>query len=180
MDRLPPEDALEAALHFSEGGPVAAAQEWLERANAGDFGGLWGMTDPNLRLVIAQDWIWANRTHPDFESRDIDELARGLAFDVPSGDLAESFTEIQLGKFQDIGYVADDWGVASRPRLIAPDYELVLFIDTEGEVLVINKPTFLETDLSLLMHSVEGRWLVGGFTDQIPRPGWPPVDSGLG
>jgi hypothetical protein len=157
---------------------VAAAQRWLQCANDGDFSALWRLTDPNLRLVFAQDWIWANRTHPNIAPLDRDDQAAQLALEEPQGALAVEFSAIQLAKFRDIGYDTDAWGAASRPRPVAPDHELVLFIDTGGEVVVYDEPTLIEPSLSLLMHSNGDRWLVAGFTENIPRPGWPP-DSGL-
>jgi hypothetical protein len=186
VDDWPPEDVAEAALHYSEGGPVAAAQRWLAATEAGDFPAFWRLMDDNLRLVVAQDWIWANTEignpyFPDVPD-ERDDLAERIAADVVPADdeLGDLFIAVMTDKFRGIGYNSETWGAASRPRLIAPDYELLLFVDTHGEVLTFDEPTLIETDLQLLMHASEGSWLVAGFTDRIPQPGWPPVDSGLG
>ncbi len=46
----------------------------------GDLIAAWPLTDPVLRLVLAQDWVWTNRHHPAIgEDRSWEELARGLA-----------------------------------------------------------------------------------------------------
>ena len=68
----------------------------------------------------------------------------------------------------------DDWGAASRPRPVPPDCEIVLFMHTGGERLQIAQATLVENPIILLMRSTSEGWLVRGFADHPPQPGWPP------
>ena len=65
-------------------GPVKAAQAWIEAVQLGRYDAAWAMTDPRLRLVRAQAWIWNNRKDADIAALDRDELARALAEEGPT------------------------------------------------------------------------------------------------
>ncbi len=65
----------ELQAHYGPDGPVAAAVAWLEIVISSDLMDVWPRTDPQLRLVLAQAWLWANRDHPDVAPYDRDEAA---------------------------------------------------------------------------------------------------------
>jgi hypothetical protein len=180
-DRLPPQTREELEAHYGPDGPVRAAEDWLELVNAGDFDAVWRGMDETLRLAVAQDWIYANRKNTrDFPQHDWDRLAAHLSECPPRHTPRLSdFNTIMLSKFQAIGYDPDTWGAGSRPRPIGLDCELILFTEASSEPIVFNEPTFIETNLMLLMRSTPSGWLVAGFTDEPPVPGWPP-QAGLG
>src|SRR5205807_7777383 len=73
-------------------GPVKAAQSWIEAVQLGRYDTAWAMTDPRLRLVRAQAWIWNNRKDADIAACNRDELAHALEDDRPDnprwGDVA--------------------------------------------------------------------------------------------
>jgi hypothetical protein len=166
----------ELAAHFGPDGPVAAAGTWLALVLAGNLREAWPKTDPNLRVVLAQAWLWANREHPEVTPYERDDAAASLAGLTFDHDLWLPFEETQLGEIR--GWAGDfnlkDWGAASHPRLVPPDRELVMFIRTGGEVLTFEEPTFVEGALTMLMRHAPSGWLVAGFSDEAPEPGWPP------
>jgi hypothetical protein len=57
-------------------------------------------------------------------------------------------------------------------------HELVLFIDTGGEVKVYDEPTLVHA-VGVLLHHTEDGWLVAGFDTAAdaspPSPEWPPT-----
>jgi hypothetical protein len=172
-DHQTPEEML---AHVGPGGPVDAVRRWSELVLVdGDLREAWPLMDEPLRLVTAQAWLWANRTHVAVTPFDCDEVAASLAslsFDHP---LWPAFEETQLGEFREAwrDFNHSDWGAASRPRLIAPDYELVLFMHTGGEVLTLETETLMPS-LPFVVRSTPNGWLVAAFSDQLPEPGWPP------
>jgi hypothetical protein len=168
----------ELEAHFAEDGPVAASREWLSTIfERNDLLAAWRKTDLELRQVLVQAWIWANRSHPLIVGLDRENLASELARSEPSHPLWRFFEESQLREFKEVwGELnLDRLGAASRPRPIAPDYELVIWLDTKGDVLHIEQPPFEEDALVLLMRSTPEGWLVAGLgSEEVPEPGWPP------
>jgi hypothetical protein len=162
--------------HYGPGGPVEAIHRWSDLVLVdGNLRAAWPLMDERLRLVTVQAWLWANRAHPAVTPFDRDEVAdslAGLAFDH---ELWPTFEQTQLDEFRDEwrDFNHSDWGAASRPRPIAPDLELVLFIRTGGEALMVETPTEMPA-LPFLMRSTPTGWLIAAFSDQLPEPGWPP------
>lgn len=169
----------EIEAHFGPDGPVAASTKWITLVQSGDLQSAWSLTDPHLRLIRAQAWLWANRDHPMIAPYDRDDAATrlsGLAFDHP---LWEAFEETQIGEFHEAwpDFDLESWGVASRPRPVPPDLEVVVYMRTGGEVQVIAEPSVLPAR-SFLLRSTPDGWLMFGFNSTDPgEPGWPPRDS---
>jgi hypothetical protein len=136
----------------------------------------WPKTDPNLRLCLAQAFLWANRHHVTVSAYEPEETATALAGVTFDHDLWEAFAETQLQELYDAWaeFFSGHYGVASRPRPVGIDYELVKFVQLEGDApVVITEPTFVQAQV-FLMHQVDGAWLVAGFgVDTPPEPGWP-------
>jgi hypothetical protein len=166
----------ELAAHYGPRGPVAAANEWMTLVLSGNLRAVWPRTDATLRLALAQAWLWANREHPDVASYDLDDVARSLAGLTFDHDLWAAFEETQTREFRDAwpDFNHDDWGAASRPRPVPPDCEIVFYMRTGGEALTVTQETLVENPIILLMRSTPDGWLVRGFSDQQPKPGWPP------
>jgi hypothetical protein len=154
-----------------------AAREWVRIAcHERDFVGSLRITDPMLSLAGAQDWLWRNGSHPNVVRFDRDEAARALADGDEKHPLWRPFVDTQFQRMDQVwsdGLNFDEYGVGSRPRPIAPDYELVVFIHNEGKVIRFDKPTPVLAH-QFLMHRTDAGWLVAGFSDRIPTPGWPP------
>jgi tetratricopeptide (TPR) repeat protein len=86
--------------HFAPDGPVAAAQNCLALVQRGRMKQLWEELEPNLRLVLAQAWIFSNRDHPRLAGSDRDELATELAKPRPRHRLTRDFFATQLDEFR--------------------------------------------------------------------------------
>src|SRR5439155_23873164 len=69
------------AAAIEPGTPQAAAVAWAQAVMAADdLRAVWPATDPTLRLVLAQDWVWNHRHDPAVgHDRDWDAIARSLA-----------------------------------------------------------------------------------------------------
>lgn len=71
------------------------------------------------------------------------------------------------------------WGAAERPRRFGLQYELVIFIETGGQVLM-REDGMSPPAVPLLMRRMGGGiWTVGNFTAAYPVPGWPPTSDDL-
>ncbi len=157
-------------------GPVKAAQAWIEAVQLGRYDTAWAMTDPNLRLVRAQAWVWNNRTDADIAALNRDELARALAQERPDHPLWGDFAATELHQITNVygTYQAENWGASSGPSTVGPDYSLVLFAHLSGDPLILTDrpPVF---SLAFLMHAAPRGWLLASFSDVLPKPGWPPT-----
>lgn len=168
----------ELAAHYGPDGPVAAALQWLDAIFHDDLRAAWAKTEPNLRLVLAQAFLWANRTHPHTSGYDLDEGAAALAGLSFDHDLWPSFEATQLREFHEAfdAFFSEPYGAASRPRPVGLDFEIVKFVRTESdEPEFVVGPTLVEAQVFLLRATSDG-WLVAGQgVDAPPEPGWPPT-----
>jgi hypothetical protein len=152
-----PQSQDELAAHFGEAGPVAAAERWIRLIQRGDLKGAWPHTDPSFRLVLVQLWLWANRDHPRIAFHDRDEAATALAGVTFEHDLWPEFESTQLEEFEAAwdDFNLEEWGAASRPRPVPPDCELVLFVDTGGKVMMVDRPTLVRAHGFLMRWEAE-------------------------
>lgn len=166
--------------HFGPGGPVATAQQWLGLVHRGRMQKVWEGIDANLRLVLAQAWIYANRDHPRLAGIDRDRLASELARSRPRHRLLRDFFATQLAEARDAyqAYNDETWGAAEKPRRFGLDYELVIFMETGGDPLVW-EPNMRVPAFAILLRRVLGRWYIANFSAEIPVPGWPPTSEPL-
>jgi TIR domain len=166
--------------HFAPGGPVAAAQNCLTLVRKGRMRQLWEELEPNLRLVLAQAWIFANRDHPRLAGLDRDELAAELAKPRPRHRLTRDFFATQLDEFRHAyqGYDEETWGAAERPRRFGIDYELVILMETGGDGIDW-QPDMSRPAFPFLLRRVLGRWRIANFRPELPIPGWPPTSEPL-
>jgi hypothetical protein len=165
-------------MQYGPGGPVAAATNWLGAVyRENDLRAAWRLTDPDLRLVLAQAWLWANRQRTILANAEPDDLkaeAAELARVNSSSPYWRAFSETQLLEFRQLEFDFDTWGFASAPRLIAPDYELLLLTECGADGVLMAEPTQVLAHRYLMHHTTEG-WLVAGFGPAPISPGWPPV-----
>jgi len=163
--------------HYAEGGPVQALWTWWEHV-MGDhrsYRSAWPLMDENLRRCRSQAWLWNNRTFDEIARLGIEGLAERYIGDVEA-PFWDEFAAIELeGLDEAWSWLGSTPGAASRPRLIAPDLELVVLVRTEADVIVVEDPTEMQT-LPILMRMVDSGWLVASFgAEQPPTPGWPPA-----
>jgi tetratricopeptide (TPR) repeat protein len=184
-------DALRVAVEFmqslyGEGSARAAIRNWVSLAQTDKMREAWKLTDRDVRLGLAQDWIMANANHPGLRGHDRDELANALSALEPDHPLAEPFLDGKLRTFKDAyGNIdLDDWGAAERQRRYRIEFELVILSPTKGESVVwdMDSPVYaVPFVLRRRLHT----WQVAGFGNEIAVPGWPPtfevfpVDEGI-
>lgn len=156
-----------------------AATRWVKAVmDDGDLVAAWPMTDPVLRLVLAQDWVWTHRHHPMLgHDRSWEEVARGLAAVPPKHELWPSFATELLERWHKMwgDLSTETWLPWDQPEVIGLDLEMVTFLESDGKV-----PVRFEPGRSALArrfavrHSAEG-WRVAGVSgDHMFVPGWPP------
>jgi hypothetical protein len=162
-------------------GPVQAGLGWLAvLLTERDPAGAWRGCDSNFRLFLAQSWLWANREDPGIASLDRDETAAALALEAPAHHLWDVFAEVQVDGLRGLWPWIDlaNLGVASRPRVIAIEYELVILAPTPpgqlGYLIPEGTTVVIDPGMRMVMHHVDGRWLVAGLDrENPPTPGWP-------
>jgi len=156
-------------------GPVKAAQAWVEAVQLGRYDAAWAMTDPRLRLVRAQAWIWNNRKDADIAACNRDDLARALAEERPDHPLWGDFAATEVHQMTEVygQFRPENWGASSRPSSAGPEFALVLFAHLSGDPLILSDrpPVF---SLAFLMHAADPGWQLASFSDDLPAPGWPP------
>jgi hypothetical protein len=164
-----------AASEMAAGGPVRAAQSWIEAVQLGRYDVAWGMTEPQLRLVRAQAWIWNNRKDADIAAVDRDTLAAALAEERPEHPLWGDFSATELHQMREVygGFQPEAWGASRGPSTVGADYALVLFAHLSSEPLFLTDQPHVFS-LAFLMHASGRGWTLAGFSDALPEPGWPP------
>jgi len=162
--------------HLGEGGPVKAVREWIEAVKAGDIDASWRQITPETRLVLAQAWIFTNQSHPTLAGLNREELAKELSRPSSEHFVFPHFMTSQIGEFQQAyqAFDSQDWGAAERPRRYKTDYELVILMDTGGDLLEWNQG-ISNPSLIVVLRRVNTQWWVAGFSPEIPKPGWPPT-----
>lgn len=167
-----PEDA---HAQFHAGGPVDAAYTWVRDISAvSTFHDAWtGLTGEPLRSQVAQAFVQINLPRPWMKRYEPAELARQLAACAPpDAEVWARFAAAQAPTFAEALEPVRNGqaGVASRPRPLGVDTELVLFIDTGGESMVWQPDQEVYIPAALAMqHSSEG-WIVIALNDPAFRP----------
>jgi hypothetical protein len=153
------------------------AVSWVEAVMGdGDLLAAWPLTDATLRLVLAQDWIWSHRHHPQIaHDSDWDGIARRLAACPPDHPLWDQFSAEVVELWQKIwrGFDPDHWAVWEQPEVLALDLEMVSFVEPAGGPPAgPGRSTFARR--FAVRHTDDG-WKVAGINgEQLFVPGWPP------
>jgi hypothetical protein len=166
------------------GTPQEAATAWVEAVmDRGDLTEAWPITDPVLRLVLAQDWVWNHRHElatPEGVQVQWETIAQGLASSPPQHELWERFASETVGRWQQIwkGFNARTWRVSEQAEVLGLDLEMVTFVevteDSEGGDGPPHSARQAFSRRFAMVHS-DGVWLVASVNgDQLFRPGWPP------
>jgi hypothetical protein len=161
------------------GSPQAAAVAWVEAVmEDGDLARAWPLTDPTLRLVLAQDWVWNHRHDPSVgHDADWESIASGLAADPPSHPLWDRFAADVVELWQRIwkGFDTRTWGVWDQPEVLGLDLEMVTFVETGGGDLPLKPGNSTLARRFALRHTDAG-WQVASLNGaQLFEPGWPPT-----
>ena len=156
----------------------AAARRWVKALmDDGDLAAAWPLTDPVLRLVLAQDWVWTNRHHPQIgHDRSWDELARALAAVAPEHELWPTFAAELITRYHKMweGFSTRTWATWDQPEVVGLDLEMVTFLESDGRPVRFEPGRSSLARRFALRHTDEG-WLVASVSGgQMFVPGWPP------
>lgn len=159
--------------------PQETATRWVKAVmDDGDLAAAWPITDPTLRLVLAQDWVWMHRHHPTIgHDASWDEVARGLASCPPAHSLWDAFAEELVSRWRKIwtGFSVRTWSAWDECEVVGLDLEMVTFLERDG-----TSPVRFEPGRSALArrfalrHTAEGWRMASVSGDQMFVPGWPP------
>jgi hypothetical protein len=127
----------ELASQLGPGSPAQAAIDWLNALIGPDgLQAAWPLTDSDFQLALVQDLLWSNRNHPTIAGSDLDRLAAEVVQGDPRDPLWIEFHSILKEKLAALPdwLVAGQYGIASKPRPLIPQYELILLVyDPYGE-----------------------------------------------
>ena len=156
-----------------------AATRWVRAVmDEGDLEAAWPLTDPVLRLVLAQDWVWMHRHHPMIgHDKSWDEVARGLAAVPPHHELWEVFAGELVSRWRTIwaGFTTESWLAWDQPEVVGVDLEMVTFLESQEGRPVRFQPGRSSMARRFALRHTEDGWRVAGVSgDQMFLPGWPP------
>jgi hypothetical protein len=167
----------ELASQLGPGSPAQAAIDWLNALIGPDgLQAAWPLTDSDFQLALVQDLLWSNRNHPTIAGSDLDMLAAEVVQGDPGDPLWIEFRSILKEKLAALPdwLVAGQYGIASKPRPLIPQYELILLVyDPYGEGFTWQPETIVRIQY-FLMHATADGWRVAGLESALPVPGWPP------
>jgi hypothetical protein len=165
---------------MSEAGQVALA--WVESAmDAGDLRRAWELTDPTLRLVLAQHWIMSQQGDAQVSAEDPDGLAAGLAASPSTHHLWDRFASARLRRWREHWgrFGTQTWGISDERQEVVPDIEIVTFME-KHRLLAWAKPGPPPVVRRFAMRSTPDGWLVAGLDGSaLFQPGWPPTPAPL-
>lgn len=169
-------------VHEEAGRPGTAqeaATRWVQAVmDDADLLAAWPLTDPVLRLVLAQDWVWTNRHHPKIGfDASWDELARALAAVPPASELWDAFAGELVARWRKTwnDLSARTWKPWDQPEVVGLDLEMVTFLESDGGEPVSFQPGRSALARRFAMrHSDDGWQLASVNGDLMFVPGWPP------
>src|SRR5205807_862622 len=101
--------------------PRSGDDAWASRSSeSARMAAAWAMTDPRLRLVRSQAWIWNNRKDADIAAVGRDELARALAQERPDHPLWGDFAATEVHQMTGVygTFRPENWGASSGPSAV--------------------------------------------------------------
>ncbi len=160
------------------GSPQASVMAWLEAVmDRADLAAAWPGTDPTLRLVLAQEWIWRHQHEAIPGGEDRDALAAALAAAPSDHPLWARFASELTGEWQRIwkGFSSRTWRAWDQAEVVGLDLEIVTLVETGAAEVPPDPRRAALVRRFLVRHTAEG-WLVAGLNgEQVFRPGWPPT-----
>jgi hypothetical protein len=165
--------------------PGMFALEWIQAVGRDDAESVWPRLTPDFRLAMAQAWLSRNPAalkDPQAADLDRDSLVRALAASSPEHPLFRPLSRVSLREIRNSydNLSTDQLGIASRPRPVGPDLELMrlfylpdLDVDSNGNYSFAPGASARTANVILLRDGQA--WVVAGVGDHLLRPGWPPV-----
>jgi hypothetical protein len=164
------------------------AVSWVEAVmDRGDLLSAWKLTDPDLRLVLAQHWIMGQAGGEGATRDDIgppegwDELAVALAALPPTHRLWRRFALDRVARWREYwtGFSARTWFARTHPEVLRPDLEIVTFVEG-GRLGGAQAPASpVAARRFALRHTPDGPLVAGVDGGNIFKPGWPPTQVRL-
>lgn len=154
-------DQSESEIQAHIDGPVQTAWDWLDAAiGTRDHETLWDLTDPAWKNVRARAWL-SSQAEGARDEAEIAEIAAQLVDGVAPQSLWGRFAASELDYYAQLfgQFDLDRMGAGSRPRVVAPDYEIVVLAQLGTQMVVFTEPTEV-FGIDFLMHFTTGRWLV--------------------
>lgn len=147
-----------------------------------DLAAAWPLTDPTLRLVLAQEWVWTHRHRSIIgHNRDWDLIARGLAACPSEHGFWPELALEWVTRWQKTwkGFNSRTWAAWDQPEVVALDLEIVTFMESDGTPVRFEPGRAAFARRFALRHGDDG-WKVASINgDQIFEPGWPPSVQSL-
>ncbi|MFC0449436.1 PIN domain-containing protein [Rhodococcus jostii] len=180
IDSLPPEvrqtyrqlramDPAERVRFLGHAELVSAARAFLTPvAVDGDLLSAWSNVDPEFRAVLAQKWVQDNHYQMTVDGWDAEAVASALAGPTPDHPLWVHFERVYVRSFRAMLPDPATWGIGAATRTIAPGIEALYVLDTstlEGGQWQPNDPRYV---CPVVMHRVDGRWLVRNLGSENP------------
>lgn len=140
---------------------VAAAWAFLNPVCVeGDLRSVWPNVDPELRLVLARQWVRDNRRSIEANGLNGTGVASALAEATPEHHLWSHFERVHVRTLRAHVPPPSSWGIGEATRMVGPDLEVLYVHDTSTLEDGIWEPHAPRHVFPILMHFVEGQWLV--------------------
>jgi len=158
-DEIDIQTAEEIAASVAPGGPVAAVREWLRQQFVEDnTRSALNWLTVDLRRHLATQWLAAIELKPEFSGPEMFEaLVNGTA---PAAVWIWYCAAVEAAVEYCEAILEPGWGVATRPRIIAPGCEMVLFVNAPLGVYV--DETEVPAYEFVLEHGPDG-WLISAL-----------------
>ncbi|MGH9166101.1 MAG: hypothetical protein ACRDZW_11420 [Acidimicrobiales bacterium] len=161
----------------------ATAVAWVRAVmDERDLRAAWPLTEPDLRLVLAQHWILSHGGDEVVGSPEgWDTLAAGLAACPPTHLGWEVFAAERLKRWRQYwaGFNSTTWDLRDEPEIPRPGMEIVTFIQPGQKLRTKPGPPIVYRRLAVRRaDEPDATWRLAGLEGtSLFRPGWPPTPA---
>jgi hypothetical protein len=163
---------------YADSGQVGVALKFFDCMASGKYLDALALADQDWSLCRIQSRLWNMYLQGTLKADVLPELAQELHVKREPAKFWDDYVTAEAEQFKQAYGSLDSTalGAASRRRRMARDYDLVLLVPIEnGDGFFVTSATALPNAMTLLMHRVDGRWLVANHVGIAPpTPGFPP------